>query len=99
MPTIQTNTQINSDRKLSIELPDNFPLGDYEVLIILNPKEDKEQPNESQTMTNAWDNWVKEVKKLSPRPRSEPKNYQQHLLEKYRKQGLDQFRLVKNSSI
>jgi len=66
MPTIQTKTQINSNRKLSIELPDNFPLGDYEVLIILNPKESEEQPNESQTMTNAWENWVKEVKKLSP---------------------------------
>ena len=89
MPTIQTNNQINSDRKLSIELPDNFPLGDYEVLIVLNPKESKEQPNESQTMTNAWENWVKEVKQLSPLPHSEPKNYQQHLLEKYRKQGLE----------
>jgi hypothetical protein len=50
MPTIQTNTQINSDRKLSIELPDNFPLGDYEVLIVLNPKESKEQANESQRL-------------------------------------------------
>lgn len=89
MPTIQTNTQINSDRKLSIELPDNFPLGDYEVLIILNPKESEEQPNESQTTTKAWENWVKEVKQLSPLPHSEPKNYQQHLLKKYRKQGLE----------
>ena len=53
----------------------------------MNIKQQLLKENETQTMNNAWENWVKELKQLSPFSQSEPTTYQKHLLEKYRKQG------------
>ncbi len=36
MQTIATKVNINQDRKLTIQLPDNIPAGEYEVVLVLN---------------------------------------------------------------
>ncbi len=36
MQTIATKVNINQDRKLTIQLPDRIPAGEYEVVLVLN---------------------------------------------------------------
>jgi len=41
------------------------------------------------TMSEAWDKWVEGVENLSMSPQPVQSEYQQHLIEKFRAQGLD----------
>ncbi|MEB3885216.1 hypothetical protein [Lyngbya sp. CCY1209] len=38
METIKTKISVGSDRHLSLQLPQDLPPGDYEVLVVLSPK-------------------------------------------------------------
>ena len=91
MKTIKTTTTINKDRHLLIQLPSDLPIGNYEVLIVLEPKT-QEMSNDA--IEQVWENWVKEVQQMSLTVESSNQNppqndYETQLLEKYRRQGLE----------
>ena len=98
MQTIQAKVQINADRTLTVQLPAEIQTGEYEVELILKSR----APDESQTSepdadgrqkssrAKAWEKWIKAVEELPISPGLVVESdYQQHIIEKYRKQGLE----------
>ena len=91
MKTIKTTAAINSDRHLSLQLPPDLPTGNYEVLIVLEPKSVE---NSEPAIEQAWQEWVQEVREMPLQKTSHPldsveNDYETHLLEKYRDRGLE----------
>lgn len=37
MQTIKARVNVDEDRKLTIQLPENTPIGEYEAVLVLNP--------------------------------------------------------------
>jgi len=93
METIKTKISVGSDRHLSLQLPQDLPPGDYEVLVVLEHANQSEFPSQT-PLDRAWEKWVKEIQTmplLEPpqNPSSEPDDYESYLLKKYRNQGLE----------
>lgn len=38
MQTIETQVHVNEDRRLTIQLPDDLPIGEYEIVLVLNSR-------------------------------------------------------------
>ncbi len=104
MQTIKTKVQVNLDRTVTVQVPDDtkvstdVQVGEYDAVLVLNSHSDSKMAQESsQTggeqpdnlMTEAWEKWVEEVEQLPLSTNSiQEGDYQKHLVEKYRKQGL-----------
>lgn len=93
METIKTKISVGSDRHLSLQLPQDLPPGDYEVLVVLAQANQSESPTPT-PLDLAWEKWVREVQTmplLEPpqNASSESDEYETYLLEKYRNQGLE----------
>lgn len=98
MQTIATKIQVNADRTVTVQLPDDVQMGEYDAVLVLNSHpasatvqesncEASEQPDN--LMTEAWQKWVEEVEQLPLSPNSiQEGDYHQYLIDKYRKQGL-----------
>ncbi len=86
MPKIETKIKIGEDRTLRVQLPADLAVGEYEVVLVLNQSEPKTSDS---TMTDIWEKWVEEVEQLPLYPNPIEGDYQQHLIEKYRQQGLE----------
>ena len=97
MQTIAAKVKVNADRTLTVQLPADVPLGEYDVVLVLNSRSTRteaQEPDDSEgeqdkMMARAWENWVEEVEQLPLSPNPTQGNFQQHLIEKYRKQGLE----------
>lgn len=104
--TITAKVQVNADRTLTVQLPNEIQTGEYEMVLVLSdtPSADTQtsstqelkssQQNNSCNLDDAWKIWVQEVEQLPINPMPATSNlansdYQQHLVEKYRAQGLD----------
>jgi hypothetical protein len=99
MQTIEAKVEVKDDRVMSVQLPTNLPIGEYDVVLVLSQRSDLavvegsgdiegEQPDH--LMTEAWAQWVAELETLPLSSNSiQAGDYQQHLVEKYRKQGLE----------
>ena len=98
MQTIQAKVHIKADRTLTVQLPAGIQVGEYEIEVTLKsstaeisqtPPSDTDDEQKS-SRGKAWDKWIKEVEELpvSPSPVVES-DYQQHIIEKYQKQGLE----------
>lgn len=97
MKTIAAKVQINDDRTLTIQLPIDVQSGEYDIVVVLNNRSTNKEVQESshsedeqdKTMTRAWERWVEEVEQLPLSPSPTQGDFHQHLIEKYRQQGLD----------
>lgn len=97
MKAIETKIQVNADHTATVQLPVDVEMGEYDAVLVLSQRSNSAVGQESgqegeQTdnlMTEAWEKWVKEVENLPLSPNSiQEGDYQKHLIEKYRKQGL-----------
>jgi hypothetical protein len=98
MQTIAAKVKVNADRTVTVQLPADVQMGEYDAVLVLNSHADSavipesnqvegEQPDK--LMAEAWAKWVEEVEQLPLSTNSiKPGDYHQHLIEKYRKQGL-----------
>ena len=97
MQTIAAKVQINDERTLTIQLPADVQSGEYDIVVVLNNRSTNTEAqklshseNEPDgTMACAWERWVEEVEQLPLSPSPTQDDFHQHLVEKYRKQGLD----------
>jgi hypothetical protein len=97
MQTIEAKVQINADRTLTVQLPGDVQIGEYDVVLVLNSrsahteqqKSGEPEGKQAETMTRAWEQWVEEVEQLPLSPNPTRSDFQQDLIEKYRKQGLE----------
>jgi predicted DNA-binding protein len=91
MKTIEAKVQVNADRTVTVQLPVDVQMGEYDAVLVLSSSSDAvvgEKATDN-LMTEAWEKWVEEVEQLPLSTNSiEEGDYQRHLVEKYRKQGL-----------
>ena len=85
MQTIEAKVQIGDDRTLRVKLPADVPVGEYEVVLVLNQSKNEQSDPK---MTAVWEKWVEEVEQLPLLPNPIQGDYQQHLIDKYRQQDL-----------
>jgi hypothetical protein len=96
MQTVEAKVEVRADRVVLVQLPTDTPTGEYDVVLVLNPRSDPaeesghiEGEQTDSLMTEAWAQWVAEVETLPLSSNAiQAGDYQQHLVEKYRKQGL-----------
>ena len=91
MQTIETKIQVGPDRQLKIDLPATVSMGEYEVVLVLNHRsaETSAGPDEADALARRWDKWFEEVDRLPLPENPGAGDFQQHLVEKYRQQGLE----------
>lgn len=101
MQTITAKALIESDRKLTVQLPEEIQTGEYEVVLVLNSSVSNVDPaasldavssdaeNKQKLLNEVWDTLMEEVENVSVEPTPVSSEYQKSLIEKYRKQGLD----------
>ncbi len=95
--TVTAKVQVNANRTLTVQLPDDIQTGEYEIVLVLNNtvSSDTQTPEPDQrndqraAVTTAWETWVQEVEQLPLEPNPASADYPRHLIEKYRKQGLE----------
>jgi hypothetical protein len=92
MQTIATKIQVNADRTVTMQLPDDVQMGEYDAVLVLNSHtasaifqesnhEASEQPDN--LMTEAWQKWVEEVEQLPLSPNLiQEGDYHQYLIDK-----------------
>jgi regulator of RNase E activity RraA len=103
MQTIKARVQVNLDHTVTVQVPDDMKVpadvqvGEYDAVLVLNSRSDSEVVQESshadseeqdRTMAVRWQKWFEEVEQLPLLENPEKGNFQQYLVEKYRKQGL-----------
>jgi hypothetical protein len=103
MQTIKAKVQVNLDHTVTVQVPDDMKVpadvqvGEYDAVLILNSRSDSEMGQESshvegeqpdETMALRWQKWCDEVEQLPLLENPEKGDFQQYLVEKYRKQGL-----------
>jgi hypothetical protein len=98
MQTIATKVRVNADRTVTVQLPADVQMGEYDAVLVLNSHAESgtvqdsnhvEDEQQDKLMAEAWAKWVEEVEKLPLSTNSiQPDDYHQHLIEKYHKQGL-----------
>lgn len=134
MQTIQAKVQVGSDRTLQVQLPNDVPAGEYELVLVLNPttpanandngtveippamqkiqalfresvepgrsladeliqerreEAQREEQHDQTDLATRWQQWFEELDQLPMPEEREVPSFQQHLIEKYRQQGLD----------
>jgi hypothetical protein len=98
MQTIAAKVKVNADRTVTVQLPADVQMGEYDAVLVLNSRLDSAVVQESnpadsgeqdRIMALRWQKWFEEVEQLPLSTNTiEPGDYHQHLIEKYRKQGL-----------
>lgn len=99
MQTIQAKVQVGTDRTLQVQLPTDVPVGEYEVVLVLNETHSAQKkaddspgvtPNQlDDDIAARWEQWVAEVEQIPLSPQPPEGDFQQYLVEKYRQQGLE----------
>lgn len=96
MQTIQTRVQIEADRTLTVQLPAEIQTGEYEIVLVLNSSVSSEKPaiepaseEEQKRLNEVWEALIEEVEEVPIVPTPVSSEYQQSLIEKYQKQGLE----------
>jgi hypothetical protein len=102
MKTIEAKVKINADRTVTVQLPVDMELpvdvqtGEYEAVLVLGSSSDEvvvedssqiEGEPQDEKMAQRWQKWFEEVEQLPLLENPEKGDFQQHLVEKYRKQG------------
>jgi hypothetical protein len=97
MQTIAAKVRVNADRTVTVQLPTDVQMGEYDAVLVLNShaesvivQESNHQKSEQSEdeMARRWQKWFEEVEQLPLLENPEQGDYQQYLIEKYRKQGL-----------
>lgn len=98
MQPIQTKGQVKEDKTLTltVQLPEEVQAGEYEVVLVLNSSAPTSKPTaslsaeeEQRRLNKVWKELMEEVEDLPISPTPVSSEYQQDLVEKYRKQGLE----------
>jgi hypothetical protein len=97
MKAIETKVQVNADHMLTVQLPVDVQMGEYDAVLVLNSSSEQsvqesdhsEDEQEDKTVALRWKKFFKEVDQLPILENREEGDFQQHLVEKYRKQGLE----------
>ena len=88
MQTIEAKIHVGADRQLRIDLPDTVLVGEYEVVLVLNQRSAAEV-DAADEIALGWEKWFGEVDQLSLLEGPGEGEFSQHLVAKYRQQGLD----------
>jgi hypothetical protein len=97
MQTIATKVRVNADRTVTVQLPADVQMGEYDAVLVLNSHAESAIVQESNhgdssenddEMAIRWQKWFEEVEQLPLLENPEKGDFQQYLVEKYRKQGL-----------
>jgi exosome complex RNA-binding protein Rrp42 (RNase PH superfamily) len=97
MKTIEAKVKVNADRTVTVQLPVDVQAGEYDAVLVLSSSSDVslvvdaslvESEPEDEKLAVRWQKWFEQVEQLSLLENSEKGDFQQHLVEKYRKQGL-----------
>jgi hypothetical protein len=103
MQTIKAKVQVNLDHTVTVQVPDDMKVpadvqvGEYDAVLVLNSRSDSavvqepsyaEGEQQDETMALRWQKWFEEVEQLPLLENPEKGDFQQYLVEKYRKQGL-----------
>jgi hypothetical protein len=85
-------------RTVTVQLPADVQMGEYDAVLVLNSHAESsiiqelnhgESDQPDNLMTEAWQKWFEEVEQLPLSPNTiQSGDYHQHLIDKYRKQGL-----------
>jgi len=129
MQTIHAKVQVGTDRTLQVQLPNDVPAGEYEIVLVLHEaaptsheqpltaiqrvrdflaestetdhslandlisdrreENRREENNDKADLATRWQQWFEELDQLPMPEEREVPSFQQHLIEKYRQQGLD----------
>ena len=98
MEGVAVKVQVNADRTVNVNLPDDVPIGEYEAVLVPVKKlavesaqssEAVESEQWGEAMDAFWNQWVEEVEQMPLSPQPAKSEYHKSLIEKYRKQGLD----------
>jgi hypothetical protein len=98
MQTVEAKVQVNADRTVTVQLPSDVQMGEYDVVLVLNSRSDSaviqdssnaEGEQQDKTMALRWAKWFEEVERLPLLENPEEGNFQQYLVDKFRKQGLE----------
>jgi hypothetical protein len=97
MRTIEAKVKVNADRTVTVQLPVDVQAGEYDAVLVLSSSSDvslvvdsslvEGEPEDEKTALR-WQKWFEEVEQLPLLENPEKSDFQQHLVEKYRKQGL-----------
>jgi hypothetical protein len=103
MQTIKAKVQVNLDHTVTVQVPDDMKVpadvqvGEYDAVLVLSSRSDSavvqepshaEGEQQDETMALRWQKWFEEVEQLPLLENPEKGDFQQYLVEKYRKQGL-----------
>ena len=97
MGNAAVRVRVNPDRTITVNLPDNLPVGEYNAILI--PAESTNQQNKQQNsaesqqwdekMEAAWEKLIDEVEQLPNAPQPATSEYHKSLIEKYKEKGLE----------
>jgi hypothetical protein len=97
MKTIEAKVKVNADRTVTVQLPVDVQVGEYDAVLVLNSSSKSivekdsihlEGEPQDEGIALRWQKWFEEVEQLPLLENSEKGDFQQHLVDKYRKQGL-----------
>jgi hypothetical protein len=103
MKSIEAKVRVNADRTVIVQFPADMQLpvdvqmGEYDAVLVLNNSSDaivekesshSESEPQDEGLALRWQKWFEEVEQLPLLENPEKSDFQQHLVDKYRKQGL-----------
>jgi hypothetical protein len=97
MKTIEAKVKVNADRTVTVQLPVDVQVGEYDAVLVLNSssrlivEKDSihlEGEPQDEGIALRWQKWFEEVEQLPLLENPQKGDFQQHLVDKYRKQGL-----------
>jgi hypothetical protein len=99
MKSIEAKVKVHADRTVTVrfpadtQLPVDVQMGEYDAVLVLGSGSDgiveKDSGHlEDEPIALRWQKWFEEVEQLPLLENPEKGDFQQHLIDKYRKQGL-----------
>lgn len=89
MQTVEAKVEVRADRVMSVQLPTDLPIGEYDVVLVLNPRSASLAEEGEDALARRWERWFEQVEQVPLLDHPAAGDFQQHLVEKYRQQGLE----------
>ena len=91
MQSIGAKVRVGDDRKITLQLPEALPQGEYEVMVVLNPVDKASsdaleadgEETEEKSIAERWKKWFEAVDQLPLKEDSEEKSFHQHLVDEH----------------
>jgi hypothetical protein len=91
MQTIEAKVEVKDDRVMSVQLPTELPIGEYDVVLVLSQRSASlaGAQEAEEALARRWEQWFEQVEQVPLLDHPAAGDFQQHLVEKYRQQGLE----------